>query len=132
VAELKTKKNDASVTDFLNSIENPTRRQDGFTILSMMKEITGLEPAMWGDSMVGFGSLDYTYASGHSGTWFKVGFSPRKQNLTLYISTGIDRYAELLQRLGKHKTGVGCLYINKLADVDLDVLREMITKSART
>lgn len=132
MAELKTKKNEASVIDFLNSIENPTRRQDGFTILSMMKEITGLEPVMWGDSMVGFGSLDYTYASGHSGTWFRVGFSPRKQNLTLYLMNGIDEYTGLLQRLGKHKTGKGCLYINKLADVDMGVLKEMITKSART
>lgn len=129
MSELKTKKTDASVEEFLNTVEHEKRRKDGFALLEMMREITGEEPAMWGPSIVGFGSYHYKYASGREGDWFVAGFSPRKRNLTLYIMSGFDGYEALLEKLGKYKTGVGCLYINKLEDVDEQVLRELIGQS---
>jgi len=129
MSENKTQKTDASVTDFLNSIPDERKRQDGFTLLALMSEITGLEPKMWGPSMVGFGDVHYKYASGREGDMFKVGFSPRKQNLTIYITDGFANYQELLAKLGKHKTSVSCLYVNKLTDIDLTVLREMVSRS---
>ena len=131
MAELKTQKNKASVTEFLNGVENEKRRKDGKEVLKMMKEITGEKPAMWGPSIVGFGDYEYKYPSGQTGNWFRVGFSPRKSNLTVYIMTGFDRYDELMKKLGKYKTGKSCLYINKLEDVDRDVLRELITESVK-
>lgn len=129
MSENKTQKTDASVIDFLNSIPDEKKRQDCLTVFEIMRQITGLEPKMWGASIVGFGDVHYKYASGREGDWFKVGFSPRKQNLTLYIMDGFPRYQSLLAQLGKHKTGVSCLYINKLADVKLDILREMISQA---
>lgn len=129
MAELKTKKNKASVTEFLNGVENEKRRKDGKEMLKIMKEITGEKPMMWGPSIIGFGSYHYKYPSGQEGDWFKVGFSPRKNALTLYIMTGFERYAELMGKLGKYKTGKSCLYINKLEDVDMDILRELIRES---
>lgn len=129
MAELKTRRNDASVTDFLNTVEHEQKRKDAFAILDLMEEATGEAPQMWGSSIVGFGSYHYTYASGREDDWMLVGFSPRKQNLTLYIMAGFEQYDELLGKLGKYKTGKSCLYINKLADVDQDVLRELVTKS---
>ncbi|PKN95399.1 MAG: hypothetical protein CVU44_01570 [Chloroflexi bacterium HGW-Chloroflexi-6] len=129
MSENKTQKTNASVIDFLNSIPDEKKRQDCLTVFEIMRQVTGLEPKMWGASIVGFGDVHYKYASGREGDWFKVGFSPRKQNLTLYIMDGFPRYQSLLADLGKHKTGVSCLYINKLADVNLDVLREMIAQS---
>ena len=132
MSENKTQKTDASVIDFLNSIPDEKKRQDCLIVFEMMSQVTGLEPKMWGASIVGFGDVHYKYASGREGDWFKVGFSPRKQNLTLYIMDGFPRYQSLLAELGKHKTGVSCLYINKLADVNLDILREMITQSIKS
>jgi len=129
MAELKTIKTDASVQEFLDAVEHPTRRKDSFTILEMMREITGTEPALWGPSIVGFDTYHYKYASGREGEWPVVGFSPRKQNLTLYIMDGFESYDALLARLGKYKTGKSCLYINKLADVDQDALRELVRQS---
>jgi hypothetical protein len=129
MAELKTQKTDGSVEAFLNAVENEPKRTDSFRVLAIMRAITGEEPAMWGPSIVGFGSYHYTYTSGREGDWPVVGFSPRKRNLTLYIMDGFDTYDALLARLGKHKTGKSCLYINKLADVDLNVLRDLITQS---
>jgi hypothetical protein len=129
MAENKTKKTEASVTDFLNSIPDEKKRQDSFILLEMMTRITGLAPKMWGESIVGFGDIHYKYASGREGDWFKVGFSPRKQNLTVYIMDGFPKYQHLLAKLGKHKTGVSCLYINRLEQIDLNMLREMITLS---
>ena len=126
---MKTVKNDSPVLDFLNNVEHNKRREDGLKILELMTEVTGEKPAMWGDSIVGFGSYTYKYKSGREGEWMYVGFSPRKQNLTLYIMDGFDSYDELLGKLGKHKTGKSCLYINKLEDVDEDVLRKLIAKS---
>lgn len=129
MAELKTKKNDKSVVDFLNNIENEKRREDSFKILELMKRLTKEESFMWGDSIIGFGEYHYKYASGREATWFQVGFSPRKQNLTLYIMSGFTRYDELLDKLGKHKKGKSCLYINKLEDVKIEVLEDLIVKS---
>lgn len=131
MAELKTKVNDQSVTAFLDGVADEGRRQDCYTILELMKKATRAEPKMWGDSIVGFGSYRYTYASGRAGDWLLTGFSPRKQNLTLYIMSGFSDFEELLSRLGKHKTGKGCLYIKKLADVDLSVLQELIDRSVK-
>lgn len=129
MTELKTQPTDQSVEAFLNNVEDERRRQDCFTVLEIMRDVTGAEPKMWGNSIVGFGEYHYTYASGREGDWMLTGFSPRKQNLTLYIMAGFDAYDDLLQRLGKHKTGKSCLYIKKLADVDLDVLRTLVQQS---
>ena len=129
MAELKTKANEGDVEAFLNGIGNEKRRADCFTVLELMKRVTEAEPKMWDAGIVGFGSYRYKYASGREGDWFVAGFSPRKANLTLYIMSGFTRYGELLATLGKHKTGKSCLYVNKLADVNLDVLEEMIESS---
>jgi hypothetical protein len=127
MAEQKTKMTEASVDAFLNKVADPQRRADAFTLLEMMKEITGLPPKMWGPSMVGFGTYHYVYASGHEGDIFLAGFSPRKSALTIYLMCGVDeRFAAQLKKLGKAQASKGCIYIKKLADVDLDVLRDMI------
>jgi len=130
MAELKTKQNDQNVEAFLNSVEDERKRQDSFIILELMKEATGEQPKMWGDSIIGFGKFHYHYASGHQGDSPLTGFSPRKQNLTLYIVSGFGEYNELMARLGKYKTGKACLYINKLADIDLPTLKELVRRSA--
>ena len=122
----KTRRTGASVDDFLTSVENRRRREDGFTLLKMMREITGLEPEMWGPSIIGFGSYHYKYESGRGGDIFLTGFSPRKQSLSLYIMDGFDGREDLLTKLGKHRKSTSCLYINKLADVNMDVLRELV------
>ena len=129
MAELKTKKNKASVTDFLNGIANEGRRRDCLNVLELMKEVTKSKPSMWGDSIVGFGSYHYKYASGREADWFLTGFSPRKQNLTVYLMSGFDRYGDLLKKLGKHKTSKSCLYINKLDDIDLPTLKKLVKSS---
>lgn len=129
MAELKTQKNDGDVLAYLNSVEPERKRNDSLAILEMMQEITGDAGQMWGSSIVGFGDNSYTTADGKEHTWFQVGFAPRKQSLTLYIMDGFDNYDELLGKLGKHKTGKACLYVNKLADIDEDVLRELVTQS---
>jgi len=131
MAELKTKRNQGDVDAFLNSVENDKKRQDSFTILELMKQVTGKEPEMWGGSIVGFGSYHYKYASGREGDWFVTGFSPRKQNLTLYIMAGFDEYEQLLGKLGKHSIGKSCLYIKKIEDIDMDVLKELVQKSVK-
>lgn len=129
MSENKTKATDLSVTDFINNVDNETRRNDCFYILKLMQEITGSEPKMWGTSMVGFGSYHYKYDSGREGDFFRVGFSPRKTALTLYIMAGFSRYDELMEKLGKYKTGKSCLYVKKLADIDMEVLKDLITSS---
>ena len=129
MADLKTKPNRKSVHKFLNSVENDRRREDAFALLEMMQEITGEKPVMWGDSIVGFGSYPYTNTSG-SYRWMLTGFSPRKASMSVYIMTGFKDYKGLLAKLGKCKSSVSCLYINKLEDIDLNVLRKLITKSA--
>ena len=129
MAELKTKPNDQSVEAFLDSVADDKKRQDSRTALQLMKEVTGEEPKMWGDSIVGFGSYRFKYASGREGDWFVTGFSPRKQSLTLYIMSGFSRYDALLAKLGKYKTGKSCLYVKKIEDIDLGTLRELIEQS---
>ena len=129
MAELKTKLNDASVEKFLNSVPDEMKRNDCFTILRLMKKITKSEPKMWGSSIVGFGTYHYKYESGREGDWFLTGFSPRKQNLTLYIMSGFNKYDELMKKLGKYKTGKSCLYINSLEDVDKKELKALITET---
>ena len=129
MAENKTRRTGASVGDFLTSVKNKRRREDGFTLLEMMKGITGLEPEMWGPSIIGFGSYHYKYESGREGDIFQTGFSPRKQSLSLYIMDGFDGRDDLLTKLGKHRKSVSCLYVNKLADVNIDVLRELVQRS---
>ena len=129
MSELKTRQNDGDVDAYLDSVENPRRREDALRVLALMREITGKAPRMWGSSIVGFGSYHYTYASGREGDWPVVGFAPRKQNLVLYIMPGFARYEALLARLGKHRTGKSCLYVNKLDDIDPDVLEELVRES---
>ncbi|MGD9900549.1 MAG: DUF1801 domain-containing protein [Calditrichaceae bacterium] len=131
MAELKTKKNNQSVKEFLDRVEDTRKREDSYKILDLMKKVTGDEPVMWGDSLIGFGSYHYKYESGREGDWFLTGFSPRKQNLTLYIMSGFSKYDELMQQLGKYKTGKACLYIKTLDDVNMDVLKELVTLSAK-
>jgi len=127
MAELKTKLNDKSVRDFLNTIENEQKRLDSFELLHIMEEISGQEAKMWGESIVGFGNYRYIYSSGKEMDWFSIGFSPRKQNLTIYLIEGFNKYEVLFKQLGKYKTSVACLYINKLSDVDLTVLKKIIS-----
>jgi hypothetical protein len=134
MAEMKTVKNDNSVENFLNKVDDENKREDSIKILQIMQEVTGEEPKMWGDSIIGFGEYHYRYASGREGNAPLVGFSPRKQNLTLYlmgcyINPDDKQYDQLFQQLGKHKTGKSCLYVNKLSDVDISVLEQLITRS---
>ncbi len=129
MAELKTKPNAQSVTSFLNNVENPQKREDCHTIANLMEQVTGQPPVMWGESIVGFGHYHYRYESGREGDWFVIGFSPRKQNLTLYIMPGVEHSQELLNKLGKYKTGKACLYIKKLKDINLDILKQLLAKS---
>ena len=131
MAENKTKANDASVEAFLNAVPDEKKRADAFRVLQMMREETGEEPQMWGDAIIGFGSYHYKYASGREGDAPLIGFSPRKANLVLYMMPGFEAQADLLGRLGKHKTGASCLYLNRLADVDMGVLRELASESVR-
>ncbi len=129
MAELKTQRNRKSVEKFLAGVENERRRADARKVAKIMREVTGEKPEMWGDSIVGFGSYHYRYDSGREGDWMLTGFSPRKTSLTLYIMSGFSRYGELMGELGKHKTGKSCLYINRLSDVDENVLRKLIAES---
>ncbi len=131
MAKLKTQKTNASVTAFLKSVADDDRRKDCQTLVRIMKRAVGAEPKMWGSSIVGFGHYHYKYASGRENDWFLAGFSPRKQDLTLYIMAGFDRYDVLMARLGKHKTGKSCLYLKRLADVDVGVLEELISASVK-
>ena len=132
MSALKTQLNDANVEEFLAAVENDRRREDSFTVLELMKRVTGEKPRMWGTSIVGFGSYHYRYASGREGDWPRIGFSPRKQSLTIYVMPGFSTHDDLLSRLGKHRTGKSCLYVNKLADIDMDVLEQLVRSSLET
>lgn len=129
MAELKTQKNEGDVDAFIASVENDTRRRDAETVKEMMTRLSGEEPSMWGSSIVGYGTYTYTSGSGTENTWFKVGFSPRKQSLTLYIMDGFSNYESLLDQLGPHSIGKSCLYIRDLEKVDKGVLEQLITSS---
>jgi len=126
----KTQKTEKSTVEFLNNVTPDQKREDCFKILEMMNDITGLEPKMWG-TIVGFGDYHYKYDSGREGDYFRVGFSPRAQNLTIYIMPGYQDFDEELSRLGKHKMGKSCLYIKRLSDINENVLGEIITKGLR-
>ena len=126
MAEQKIKPTKVSVASFLKKVADPQQRADSMTILKLMKDATGLEPTMWGPSMIGFGTYHYKYASGHEGDCFLMGFSPRKGQMSLYFMPGLHRFQDYLKKLGKYTTGKSCLYIKKLADVDVNVLNEMI------
>ena len=131
MAELKTKKTEASVEDFLNQIRDEETQRDCFEIAKMMKQVTRSDPKMWGSSIIGFGSRHLKYASGRELDWMLIGFSPRKTNITLYITGGLEKQTALLDKLGKHSTGKGCLYIKKLKDVDTKVLKKLINASVK-
>ena len=132
LAVIKTKQTESSVEDFINSVKDEANRKDSLTILKLMQKATKAKPKLWGSSIIGFGNKIYkSPATGREVEWFKLGFSPRKLNLTLYLVAGIKAYANDLKKLGKHKTGGGCLYINKLADVDMKVLEKLITDAAK-
>ena len=130
-AENKTQATDADVTAFLEAVEHPTRRADGLALDRLFREVTGFKPRMWGPSLVGYGRYDYAYDSGRTGSFLATGFSPRKANLSIHIMPGYADYGEMLGRLGKHKKAVSCLYVNKLADIDLAVLAEIIRAGLR-
>lgn len=132
MAELKTKKTAASVSAFLESVPDESVRKDCRTLVQMMKKATKAQPKMWGPSIVGFGDYRYKYESGREGDWFRAGFSPRKNALTLYVMSGFPKHAELMSKLGKHRTGKGCLYIRHLADVDMNVLEQLIERSVKS
>lgn len=131
MVEPKTQKTNANVKDFLNTIPTEQTRADCFEIVKMMKQATKAEPAMWGSSIIGFGEYMMTYASGKQAPWPLVGFSPRKQNITIYINPGFETYSNQLKKLGKHSTAKVCLYIKKLSDVDKQVLKEIIIDSVK-
>lgn len=131
MAEAKTKPTKESVSGFIKKVSDKNRREDCLKVLEIMKDVTGEEPEMWGSSIIGFGRYRYKYESGTKGEWMITGFSPRKNDLTLYIMRGFDGVSGLMARLGKHKTGKSCLYIKKLADVDLGVLRRIVEKSVK-
>ena len=129
MAEAKTQKTKASVSAFFDAIEDETRRKDAKALDKLMREATGEKPAMWGSNIVGYGEQPQAYANGKTANWPRAAFSPRKTAQVLYLTCDIAAHADLTQRLGKHTTGTGCLYIKKLADVDLDVLRELIRET---
>lgn len=129
MAEPKTRPTTESVEQFLNGIADEQRRRDCFRLVAIMKAATKAEPQMWGTSIVGFGRHQYKYESGTKGEWPLIGFSPRKNDLTLYLMSGFSRHAESLKKLGKHKTGKGCLYLKKLADVDESTLKTIIKQT---
>ncbi|MCH7691474.1 MAG: DUF1801 domain-containing protein [candidate division Zixibacteria bacterium] len=129
MAEVKTKETRLSVAKFIGKVESGQKRKDSEAILKLMKQVTKEEPKMWGASMIGFGRFHYKSDSGREGDWLITGFSPRKQNLTIYITPGFDKYESLMKQLGKHKTSKGCLYIKKLEDIDMKVLKQLIKQS---
>ncbi len=128
MAELKTKKNEVSVDAFIKKVSEAQKQKDAFAILELMEKATKTKGKMWGSSIIGFGDRHLKYESGRELDWFVMGFSPRKQNLVLYIFGTVEKQQALLKKLGKHKTGKGCLYINKLEEVDMVVLKEIINK----
>ena len=129
MSDLKTKPTDASVQAFLDGVDDARKRSDARIVAEMMAEVTGSSGVMWGASIVGFGSYDYRYASGRRGTFFETGFSPRKRALTLYVMAGFSAHDALLAQLGKHTTGKSCLYVKRLDDIDVVVLRELLERS---
>jgi hypothetical protein len=132
LAEIKTKETTSSVEDFINSLKDGQKRKDSLALLKLMQKVSKEKPNIWGTSIIGFGKVRYkSPASGREVDWFKIGFSPRKANLSLHLVLNLQAHSALLNKLGKHKTGVGCLYINKLDDIDLKVLEELIRAAVK-
>lgn len=131
MSSLKTKPTKADVQSFIDSVEHPTRKQDAQTLLELYSSVTQKAPKMWGQNMIGFGEYQYQTSDGKTHQWFRCGFSPRKQYMSLYIMAGVKKHPELLKKLGKHKHGVSCLNINKLADVDLDIVKQLIQEDIK-
>ncbi|WGK64282.1 DUF1801 domain-containing protein [Croceiramulus getboli] len=129
MADPKTTPTEVDPRSFIQTVQNKQRREDALKLLRLFEEVTGMKAVMWGPSIIGYGSYHYRYASGREGDWMLTGFSPRKQNMTVYIMTGFDKYGDLLEQLGKHKTSVSCLYFNTLEDIDVDILKQLIAKS---
>lgn len=129
--ELKTKETDRSVIEFIENVDSPKKREDAYQLLDIFTETTGFEAKMWGPSIIGFGSYHYKYASGHEGDAPLVGFSPRKAKISLYFAPGDTKREELLKVFGKHTTGKACVYINKVADIDMEILKELINQSIK-
>lgn len=129
MSELKTKPGKKSVKRFLNALGNEKRKQDAYVLLDLLQELSGKPAVLWGDSIVGFGSYHYKYATGREGDWPITGFSPRKQNLSIYVMLGFSRYQALMDKLGKYKTGKSCLYVNKLEDIDMAILKKLLKRS---
>jgi hypothetical protein len=129
MAEIKTKVGQENITDFLNTITPEQKKKDAFQLLELFQKITGLTPQLWGGAIVGFGKYDYQQKGGQKGEWFLTGFSPRKSNISIYLMAGFEPYESLLKQLGKHKTGMGCLYINKLSDIDISILEQIARAS---
>lgn len=126
MSENKTQPTATLVTEFIQQLDNPKRQTDALILLNLFNDVTGWEPVMWGSSIVGYGEYTYTLANGKQGIFMRTGFSPRKQNMTLYIMAGFNQKQHLVEKLGKHKTGKSCLYVNKLEDVDLNIVEELI------
>ena len=132
LAEIKTKETESSVDDFINTVQGEEKRKDSFMLVKLMQKITKKKPKMWGSAIIGFGNKRYKSPNtDREVDWFEIGFSPRKANLTLYLMLDLPKHAATLKKLGKHKTGGGCLYINKLADVDIKVLEELVNTAAK-
>ena len=131
MSSLKTRPNPASVEDLLGQLADPQKRADCQTLIGLLTAATQAEPVLWGETMIGFGSYQYRYESGHSGEFFLIGFAPRKQNLVLYLMDGFMQHDQLLAKLGKHTLGKACLYLKRLEDIDLTVLQELIRQSVK-
>ena len=129
MAKPKTTPTEQSVSDFIDAVPDETKRDDARAVLRLMQQITDQPAVMWGPSIIGFGTYHYVYESGREGDWMLTGFSPRKTALTIYLMSGVERYSELLDKLGKHKTGKSCLYIKRLSDIDMSVLQQLIEQS---
>jgi len=129
VYEQKTKETDQSVVEFINEVESPKKREDAYKLLDIFEETTGYEAKMWGPSIIGFGSYHYVYPTGHEGDAPLVGFSPRKAKISIYLATGDTEREALLSQLGKHTSGKACVYINKLDDIDVNILKQLIRQS---
>ncbi|HMQ79626.1 MAG TPA: DUF1801 domain-containing protein [Ignavibacteria bacterium] len=132
LAEIKTKQTELSVEDFINSVKDEQKRKDSLTLLKIYKKISGEKPKIWGSSIIGFGKKVYkSPATGREVEWFKLGFSPRKANISLQLVIDVRKHSDILKKFGKHKAGVGCLYINKLADIDMKVLEKLVKEAAK-
>lgn len=129
MSELKTKKNEKDVLDFIENVDHKKRKKDSLKLFELMNKTLGIAPSMWGDSIVGYGSYHYKSKSGRTGDWFVTGFSPRKQSMTVYVLPGLHKFEKELEALGKHKIGKGCIYINKLEDIDIEVLMDIVQKA---